>query len=61
MYGRSALCRPPLPAYAVPILFSLAWLMIVGLRFATSCREGCQFQIPVVEYIWHIQYTVFPL
>ncbi|HOI14043.1 MAG TPA: hypothetical protein PLG75_09300 [Methanoculleus sp.] len=46
---------------AVPILFSLAWLMIVGFRFATSCREGYQFQIPVVEYVWYIQYTVFPL
>ena len=46
---------------AVPILFSLAWLMIVGFRFATSCREGYQFQILVVEYVWYIQYTVFPL
>ena len=54
-------CSMPPSSPAVPILFSLAWLMIVGFRFATSCREGYQFQIPVVEYVWYIQYTVFPL
>ena len=46
---------------AVPILFSLAWLMVVDFRFATSCWEGYHFWIPVVEYIWYIQYTIFPL
>jgi hypothetical protein len=54
---------PRLLAYAVPVLmlFSLAWLAVVDFRFATSCWEGYHFWIPVVEYIWYIQYTVFPL
>ncbi len=54
---------PRLLAYAVPVLmlFSLAWLIIVSFRFATSCWEGYHFWIPVVERIWYIQYTVFPL
>ena len=54
---------PRLLAYAVPVLmlFSLAWLVVVDFRFATSCWEGYHFWIPVVEYIWYIQYTVFPL
>ncbi|MCE5339418.1 MAG: hypothetical protein LLF90_12150 [Methanomicrobiaceae archaeon] len=54
---------PRLLAYAVPVLmlFSLAWLAIVDFRFATSCWEGYHFWIPVVEYIWYIQYTIFPL
>ncbi len=54
---------PRLLAYAVPVLMlsSLAWLAVVGFRFATSCWEGYHFWIPVVEYIWYIQYTIFPL
>ncbi len=54
---------PRLLAYAVPVLmlFSLAWLAVVDFRFATSCWEGYHFWIPVVEYIWYIQYTIFPL
>ncbi|MBT0733640.1 hypothetical protein KH990_09730 [Methanoculleus bourgensis] len=36
-------------------------LAIVDFRFATSCWEGYHFWIPVVEYVWYIQYTVFPL
>jgi len=54
---------PRLLAYAVPVLmlFSLAWLAVVDFRFATSCWEGYHFWIPVVEYVWYIQYTVFPL
>jgi hypothetical protein len=53
---------PRLLAYAVPVLMlaSLAWLAVVGFRFATSCWEGYHFWIPVVEYIWYIQYTIFP-
>ena len=54
---------PRLLAYTVPVpmLFSLAWLAVVDFRFATSCWEGYHFWIPVVEYIWYIQYTIFPL
>ena len=54
---------PRLLAYAVPVLMlvSLAWLAVVDFRFATGCWEGYHFWIPVVEYIWYIQYTVFPL
>ena len=54
---------PRLLAYTVPVpmLFSLAWFTVVGFRFATSCWEGYHFWIPVVEYIWYMQYTVFPL
>jgi hypothetical protein len=54
---------PRLLAYVVPVLmlFSLAWLTVVDFRFATSCWEGYHFWIPVVEYVWYIQYTVFPL
>ena len=54
---------PRLLAYAVPVLmlFSLAWLAVVDFRFATSCWEGYHFWIPVVEYVWYIQYTIFPL
>jgi hypothetical protein len=54
---------PRLLAYAVPVLmlFSLAWLAVVDFRFATSCWEGYHFWIPVVEYIWYIQYAIFPL
>ncbi len=50
-------------AYAVPVLmlFSLAWLAVVDFRFATSCWEGYHFWIPVVEHVWYIQYTIFPL
>ncbi|WP_292492625.1 hypothetical protein [Methanoculleus sp. 10] len=43
---------------ALRTLFRLA---VVDFRFATSCWEGYHFWIPVVEYIWYIQYTVFPL
>ena len=67
--GRGALLSSPagplprLLAYTVPVLmlFSLAWLAVVDFRFATSCWEGYHFWIPVVEYIWYIQYTIFPL
>ncbi len=54
---------PRLLAYAVPVLmlFSLAWLAVVDFRFATSCWEGYHFWIPVVEHVWYIQYTIFPL
>ncbi|MCK8519636.1 hypothetical protein [Methanoculleus sp. 7T] len=54
---------PRLLAYAVPVLmfFGLAWLAVVDFRFAASCWEGYHFWIPVVEYIWYVQYTVFPL
>ncbi|MCK8519631.1 hypothetical protein [Methanoculleus sp. 7T] len=54
---------PRLLAYAVPVLmfFGLAWLAVVDFRFATSCWEGYHFWIPVVEYLWYIQYTIFPL
>ncbi len=50
-------------AYAVPVpmLFALAWFTAVGFRFATGCWEGYHFWIPVVEYIWYMQYTIFPL
>ena len=54
---------PRLLAYAVPVvmLFPLAWEVIVDFRFATSCWEGYHFWIPVVQYIWYIQYAIFPL
>ncbi|MCK9299610.1 MAG: hypothetical protein M0P21_11725, partial [Methanoculleus sp.] len=54
---------PRLLAYAVPVLmlFPLAWEVIVDFRFATSCWEGYHFWIPMVQYIWYIQYTIFPL
>ncbi|WP_305066253.1 hypothetical protein [Methanoculleus sp.] len=54
---------PRLLAYAVPVLmfFPLAWEVIVDFRFATGCWEGYHFWIPVVEYIWYIQYAIFPL
>ena len=42
------------------MLVSLAWLAVVDFRFATGCWEGYHFWIPVVEYIWYIQYTIFP-
>ncbi|BBL68230.1 hypothetical protein [Methanoculleus chikugoensis] len=53
---------PRLLAYAVPvvILLPLAWEVVVDFQFATSCREGYHFWIPVVEYIWYIQYAIFP-
>ncbi len=54
---------PRLLAYAVPVLmlFPLAWEVVVDFRFATSCWEGYHFWIPVVQYLWYIQYTIFPL
>jgi len=54
---------PRLLAYAVPVLMfcGLAWELVVDFRFATSCWEGYHFWIPVVEYVWYIQYTIFPL
>ena len=54
---------PRLLAYAVPVLmfFPLAWELVVDFRFATSCWEGYHFWLPVVEYIWYIQYAIFPL
>ncbi|KLK87969.1 hypothetical protein SZ63_08235 [Methanoculleus sediminis] len=50
-------------AYAVPVLmfFPLAWELVVDFRFATGCWEGYHFWIPVVHYIWYIQYAIFPL
>jgi len=50
-------------AYAVPVLmhFPLAWELVVDFRFATGCREGYHFWIPVVQYLWYIQYAIFPL
>jgi hypothetical protein len=57
-------CRasPRLLAYAVPVLmfFPLAWEVVVDFQFATSCWEGYHFWIPVVQYIWYIQYAIFP-
>jgi hypothetical protein len=54
---------PRLLAYAVPALmfFPLAWELVMDFRFATSCWEGYHFWIPVVQYIWYIQYAIFPL
>jgi hypothetical protein len=54
---------PRLLAYTVSVLMvsSLVWLAVVDFRFAASCWEGYHFWIPVVEYIWYVQYTVFPL
>jgi hypothetical protein len=54
---------PLLLTYAVPVLmfFPLAWELVVDFRFATACREGYHFWIPAVEYIWYIQYAIFPL
>ncbi|KDE54471.1 hypothetical protein [Methanoculleus sp. MH98A] len=53
---------PRLLAYAVPVLmlFPLAWELVVDFRFATGCWEGYHFWIPVVQYIWYIQYAIFP-
>ena len=50
-------------ACAVPVLmhFPLAWELVVDFRFATGCREGYHFWIPVVQYLWYIQYAIFPL
>jgi len=54
---------PRLLAYTIPVLMfcGLAWELVVDFRFATSCWEGYHFWIPVVEYVWYIQYTIFPL
>jgi len=54
---------PRLLAYAVPVVmfFPLAWELVVDFRFATSCWEGYHFWIPVVQYVWYIQYAIFPL
>ncbi|MDV4343855.1 hypothetical protein HL657_11890 [Methanoculleus sp. YWC-01] len=54
---------PRLLAYAVPVLmfFPLAWELVVDFRFATGCWEGYHFWIPVVQYIWYVQYAIFPL
>ncbi|WP_317065552.1 hypothetical protein [Methanoculleus caldifontis] len=53
---------PRLFAYAVPVLmlFPLAWELVVDFRFATSCWEGYHFWIPMVQYVWYIQYAIFP-
>jgi len=53
---------PRLLACAVPVLmfFPLAWELVVDFRFATSCWEGYHFWIPVVQYVWYIQYAIFP-
>ena len=54
---------PRLLAYAVPVLmfFPLVWELVVDFRFATGCWEGYHFWLPVVQYIWYIQYAIFPL
>jgi hypothetical protein len=39
---------------------SIQGRLVVDFRFATSCREGYHFWIPVVQYIWYIQYAIFP-
>ena len=55
---------PRLLAYAVPVLMlsSLAWFTVVDFRFGIIRGwESYHFWIPVVEYIWRIHYTVFPL
>ena len=43
------------------MLFPLAWELVVDFRFATACWEGYHFWLPVVQYIWYIQYAIFPL
>jgi len=50
-------------AYALPpvMLSSLMWTLIVDFRFATLCWEGYHFWVPMVEWLWYIQYTIFPL
>lgn len=55
--------RPSTLAYAIPVLMllPLAWQLVVGFRFATSCWEGYHFWIPAAQYIWYIQYWIFPL
>lgn len=49
-------------AYAlpVPLLFSLVWTSVLSFRYATLCWEGYHFWIPVVQYVWYIQYHMFP-
>ena len=62
LFARRA--SPRLLAYAVPVLmlFSLAWLAAVDFRFGIIRGwESYHFWIPVVEYIWCIQYAIFPL
>ncbi|QSZ66704.1 hypothetical protein RJ40_03945 [Methanofollis aquaemaris] len=55
--------RPMALATLLPVLmlFSLAWWLVADFRFATLCWEGYHFWIPVVQYIWYMQYAVFPL
>jgi len=50
-------------AYAlpVPLLFSLVWTSVLSFRYATLCWEGYHFWIPVVQYVWYIQYNLFPM
>ncbi|WP_292367037.1 MULTISPECIES: hypothetical protein [unclassified Methanoculleus] len=43
------------------MFFPLAWELVVDFRFATFGWEGYHFWIPVVQYIWYIQYAIFPL
>lgn len=38
---------------------SLMWELIVDFRFATFVWEGYHFWIPVVQYLWYVQYTLF--
>ncbi|WP_292395750.1 hypothetical protein [Methanoculleus sp. UBA303] len=55
---------PRLLAYTIPVLMfcGLAWELVVDFRFGIIRGwEGYHFWIPVVEYIWYIQYTIFPL
>ncbi|WP_128694577.1 hypothetical protein [Methanoculleus taiwanensis] len=49
-------------AYALPIplLFSLVWESVVDFRFATVGWEGYHFWIPLVQYVWYMQYHIFP-
>ncbi|MBP2145900.1 hypothetical protein J2129_001354 [Methanofollis sp. W23] len=54
--------RPIALASLLPVLmlFTLAWGAVVDFRFATLCWEGYHFWIPLVQYLWYIQYAVFP-
>jgi hypothetical protein len=55
--------RPSALARAVPVLMlcTLAWELVVDVRFATLCWDGYHFWVPAVQYVWYIQYWIFPL
>lgn len=50
-------------AYSIPFVMvsSLMWELIVDFRFATFVWEGYHFWLPVVQYLWYVQYILFPL